>query len=907
MAYKDIMKSESNSDLKNSLKKRSDYHKTRQYGLSPFCSLGEGEGTDLVVYNGTNKENFDYSTIDLNSSREIGLHCGTEQACRDRGYKFVNKLILKSPNVLSLSFDMTSIWSSIELVRRMAQYDLFDEKQLESLENQMRKCAGDPDKYLKYSKLLREFFLNKGYNVISYPNEIEDSGSTSYIVLDTSIIQKDIGETLAESTSEMKLITRNNREGIMKLKKLNESNLTEDTVEKLYHSYKDIGKIVRFKGRRGNRWEIVDFIERYYNSYSEFKYKLKDIDMPGGTAVCDCDAVELVPTPKEQPKVEEPKKPKKDDSYLIRKYLTPYALADIRNVVDVSDPGNWHSDGAIVEFTYNDKTYYLDVQGGLTSERDKVWIREFRCKDTGEYYQDVSTYADNRGYKYGTLDLVKLITTGNWGTSNPRNTDGNRSSHLADSLDRTKLNEAIERGIKVYNVEVDGPPEVGRQIIAFVDSHEEYQIITRQDKDAINKKNWDNKDLHTSPDGEYYSGKNGWIYALDYTDYIYVDDLNLIPQRHHDKVAKEQQSASERKQQLTDTLIKLYGNDLGQKFADKYITVKKNGRSVDILGYASYLIEPATYCSALSSFFETIERDFGADIAKQTLLTSPTLKLPHSTTKYKVHLGRGKQLKWNSYLHLGFSIDVVGNYFIFTQLHSKADTKMLIEVLQRDGYLEKGVDYWSFTRDNVLKESTTTDLVERKKKKKGIHINKNAGNVEHNINMFNMANSPIDAPCNNPVSGPMGGDVCCESIEPMSQEEYEDTLKKMATDHYRGFDILHSTWHIKSGEGKEDIWDSYAFIWNGKMFPDEVYDGLDSLDKTKERIDQIIRENPKRFGELVYDREGADKWKDTFDVMSPQEVADTFNRDVKDGDNTYSPKKKYEGLDDDFDMFMRGI
>jgi ribosomal protein L37AE/L43A len=94
----------------------------------------------------------------------------------------------------------------------------------------------------------------------------------------------------------------------MKLEKLNESNLTEDTVEKLYHSYKDIGKIVRFKGRHGNRWEIVDFIERYYNSYSEFKYKLKDIDMPGGTAVCDCDDVELVPTPKEQPKVEEPKK-----------------------------------------------------------------------------------------------------------------------------------------------------------------------------------------------------------------------------------------------------------------------------------------------------------------------------------------------------------------------------------------------------------------------------------------------------------------------------------------------------------------------------------------------------------------------------------------------------------------------
>lgn len=50
MAYKDIMRSENNSDLKNSLKKRSDYHKTRQYGLSPFCSLGEGMENSQKIY-----------------------------------------------------------------------------------------------------------------------------------------------------------------------------------------------------------------------------------------------------------------------------------------------------------------------------------------------------------------------------------------------------------------------------------------------------------------------------------------------------------------------------------------------------------------------------------------------------------------------------------------------------------------------------------------------------------------------------------------------------------------------------------------------------------------------------------------------------------------------------------------
>ena len=48
-------------------------------------------------------------------------------------------------------------------------------------------------------------------------------------------------------------------------------------------------------------------------------------------------------------------------------------------------------------------------------------------------------------------------------------------------------------------------------------------------------------------------------------------------------------------------------------------------------------------------------------------------------------------------------------------------------------------------------------LFEAKKKKKPFDsINTNAGNVEHNIAMFNKATSPTEAPCTNPVSGPMG-------------------------------------------------------------------------------------------------------------------------------------------------------
>ena len=125
----------------------------------------------------------------------------------------------------------------------------------------------------------------------------------------------------------------------------------------------------------------------------------------------------------------------------------------------------------------------------------------------------------------------------------------------------------------------------------------------------------------------------------------------------------------------------------------------------------------------------------------------------------------------------------------------------------------------------------------------------------------------------------------------------------MSTENYRGFDILHSTWHIKRDGVKEDVWDSYCFIYQGKFFPEEVYEGLDSIEKTRERIDIIIKDNPRLFSELEYDRDTADKFGDNFDVASPQEVADNFGKVVKDGDKTYNPKV----LDDDFDMFMRGI
>lgn len=682
---------------------------------------------------------------------------------------------------------------------------------------------------------------------------------------------------------------------------VNESKLTEDTVEKLYHSYKDIGKIVRFKGRRGNRWKIVDFIERYYNSYSEFKYRLKDIDMPGGDAVCDCDAVELVPTPKEQPKREQPKveEPKKDYSYLIRKYLTPYALVDIRNVVDVSNPGKWHSDGAIVEFTYNGKTYYLDVQGGLTSERDKVWIREFRCKDTGEYYQDVSNYADNRGYKYGTLDLVKLITTGNWGSSNPRTTNGSRSSHLADSLDRSKLTE----GIWAYQTYIDydrGAKQPNKTLVYgnhFIVSRSPY----KRDEYGPEWKNHISKiiewsqtnnpgmirvthDYRLNNFGKECDSEKAFIAAIEdeikrghsvlITESTATD---LVEKKKRKKGIHINKDAGNVEHNIN--MFNMANNPVGAP-CNNPVSGPMGGNvgCCESLNESSNIPERAKLISALKTFDrngKVSERgswkvaNGGYDLAFEVYYKGQPVAQGMSDGKIKT--------------------DFDTSEFGFT----KEDLKKAICSVFSD----------MCESNNLTEDKTTDDIIDDLINKREYIRYRNDTGSKYEFNKGKIAGIDTSIQV---VKNHVAKNSLSESIEPMTQEEYENFLKKSAVECYRGFDILHSTWHIKHN-GKEDVWDSYAFIFQGKFFPDEVYGGLNSIEKTRARIDQIIKENPRRFGALEYDRDAATKFEKEFDVMSPQEVADNFGREVKDGDTTYSPNKKYEGLDDDFDMFMRGV
>lgn len=204
--YKQLIKAKAGlGDISesNELEKRAKHHRKHQDGMSPFCSLGES----LEIYNGVDIPDFDYSTIDLDNSREIGLHCGTEQACKDKGYKYINKLNVSNENILALDTDMAGYWSDPAMLKHLT--GIFSNEEISSLRRKMRMFSGEETgtKYKNYSKIIRDALLDKGYNVISYPNSVEDAGSTSYIILDSSIISKltNISEQIDNSNCSLTL------------------------------------------------------------------------------------------------------------------------------------------------------------------------------------------------------------------------------------------------------------------------------------------------------------------------------------------------------------------------------------------------------------------------------------------------------------------------------------------------------------------------------------------------------------------------------------------------------------------------------------------------------------------------------------------------------------------------------
>ncbi len=963
MAYKDIMKSETKSDLKNSLKKRSDYHKTRQYGLSPFCSLGEGiensqkicfDGMKLTdIYRTIRKATFDAEPGDslaVKYKDDYGTNCEcrmtqsytlgqwkykdgkhrgwytTENACmflsytaRDHRDSYLE--IIKGNEGENMKRDlMESSDDKITLKYRGIIYTCEETpiRQLTQGDKVILVLGRDVKGVGTFVKVSDVSVDRGGRTQYCIAVELTEPETTYYTAWQYSpFVYKVVNETddserinLSDKTASINIVFLGTPGRLKEIEdKYNvSSERVNSSIIKLTGKYTDIMRYAEDSGRVNDVVLNEKVLKEAPDMFGYMTDDEMDADDQARRDRLEKELADRRARTLDKRNQWQQHKPTYDDAVKRFQNSAGKVLEQLAHKFESGKLLQWSAyETPLVEIYKqygNDKIVFKPTGDNKKNWLDTIVYSLSTGKVNFNYYKDdIGRYLDAYDQVAKLVDSCASVVS-DW-------------AGFIEDQNKQSTDKAISRFLGSF---VDNPSNID---CAF---------------DCSNP-------------GHYAHGCRYYIFSVDGKVYHYEDyDSGAYTNNHVHQI------------RCFDRIdIKNYVWDESNPVLDK-VDPSRVGLSVkgDLYG-SQYLLGGVVRLPALTS-------------GKGTP-TEKVVRLGYYTSPDKVR----------------------HSVYFYSNERDAMKAQSQLAGLVPNGSVQVNVAGQTSESDAKKKGFTLIESSHRKKKK-GIHINKNAGNVEHNINMFNMANSPVGGPCNNPISGPMGGDVCCESlnessnlperdklisalktfdrngkvsergswkvanggydlafevyykgqpvaqgmtdgkikldfdtsefgftkedlkkaicsvysdmcesIEPMSQEEYEDTLKKMATDHYRGFDILHSTWHIKSGEGKEDVWDSYAFIWNGKMFPDEVYDGLDSLDKTKERIDQIIKENPKRFGELVYDREVADKWKDTFDVMSPQEVADTFNREVKDGDNTYSPKKKYEGLDDDFDMFMRGI
>lgn len=150
-----------------------------------------------------------------------------------------------------------------------------------------------------------------------------------------------------------------------------------------------------------------------------------------------------------------------------------------------------------------------------------------------------------------------------------------------------------------------------------------------------------------------------------------------------------------------------------------------------------------------------------------------------------------------------------------------------------------------------LSESFNKSLNEKKKKKPYDSINYNAGNVEHNISMFNKMNNPIAQPTANPVNGNIGGEGCCEALEDRKKEMREGMrlTNGMREDESLYFDDGDYSYHIfrrtPFGSNAETEWavlvvDYGLRFHHDKMYKDEKT-GIDTVP-----VD-VVHDKPKKI------------------------------------------------------------
>jgi hypothetical protein len=129
--------------------------------------------------------------LNFNLSKEVGLHCGTlEQAKTKNGTDYVYEVTLKPSFACAhLKSDTESSYGSMEFLYNLFHSGIIDDLDFNNLLILLRDKAGDKDKQKAYSKIYRDFLLEKEFKAFDYSNNVEStSKDKSICIIDNSII-----------------------------------------------------------------------------------------------------------------------------------------------------------------------------------------------------------------------------------------------------------------------------------------------------------------------------------------------------------------------------------------------------------------------------------------------------------------------------------------------------------------------------------------------------------------------------------------------------------------------------------------------------------------------------------------------------------------------------------------------
>lgn len=219
-----------------------------------------------------------------------------------------------------------------------------------------------------------------------------------------------------------------------------------------------------------------------------------------------------------------------------------------------------------------------------------------------------------------------------------------------------------------------------------------------------------------------------------------------------------------------------------------------------------------------------------------------------------------------------------------------------------------------------------------KRKQKGLpalsHLNRNAGNVEHNVSMFNKMNTPVGGPSNNPVSGPFGGDVSAPSSGGMGESFIMENTKmndEQIELEYSGLQIDYPVPEVDDGGYYDSNFGAYLPRNEGKEIK-LLVDWTYTVDK--EEVLSVLAD----LGEVQYELhmddlsedDYLDKVEENFDILFDQykdEIMKYFKPFARDDAeehyetpsevNIYLNRDMDEEIDivrdDEFDMSMRTL